>query len=61
MRPFPLPVRRTGACYIITTFEYVIKCTKEEPVKASSSEVAAKFIYQNFITIFGCPLTLIID
>ena len=57
--PFPIPAKRTGARYIIIVVEYVTKWVKEEPVETCSSEVAAKFIYENIITRFGCPLTLI--
>ena len=57
--PFPIPARRTCARYIITAVEYVTKWAQEEPVDTCSSEIAAKFIYENIITLFGCPLTLI--
>ena len=46
---------------MITTIEYVTKWAEEEPVETCSSEVAAKFIYENIITRFGFPLTLISD
>lgn len=32
-----------------------------KPVETCIKKVAAKFIYENIITIFGCPLTLISD
>ena len=59
--PFTVPARRTGAHYIITVVEYVTKWVEEEPVESCSSKVASKFIYENLITRFGCPLTLISD
>ena len=59
--PFPKQGRRTGARYIITTVEYVTKWAEAEPVPSCTKEVAAKFIYENIITRFGCPLTLISD
>ena len=58
---FPVPTKMTGACYIITVVEYVTKWAEAEPVETCLSEVAAKFIYENIITIFGCSLTLIND
>ena len=61
IRPFPILARRIGARYIITAVEYVTKWAEAEPVKTCSTEVAAKFIYENIITRFGCPLTLISD
>jgi hypothetical protein len=60
-RPFPQRERRTGAKYIITVVEYVTKWEEVEPVESCTKEVATKFIYENIITRFGCPLTLIND
>ena len=59
--PFPIPTKRTGAWYIITVVEYVTKWAEAELVDTCSSEIATKFIYENIITRFGCPLTLIGD
>ena len=59
--PFPVLARRTGARYIITVVEYITKWAEEKPVETYSSEVDAKFIYENIITRFGFPLTLISD
>ena len=39
--------------------EYVTKWEEAEHIETCSSEVAAKFIYENIITIFGYPLNLI--
>ena len=57
--PFPVPTKRIGARYIITTVEYVTKREEEEPVETCFSEVATKFIYVNIITRFSCLLTMI--
>ena len=59
--PFPTPAKRTGARYIITAVEYVTKWVEAELVDTCSNEIAAKFIYENIITRFGCPITLISD
>ena len=59
--PFPKQGKRTGARYIITTVEYVTKWVEAEPVPSCTKEVEAMFIYENIITRFGCPLTLISD
>jgi len=59
--PISTPGRRTKARYIITAVEYVTKWAEAEAVTTCSSEVAAKFIYDNIIVRFGCPLTLISD
>ena len=59
--PFPIPAKRIGTRYIITVVEYVTKWEEAEPVDTCSSEIASKFIYENIITRFGCPITLISD
>ena len=59
--PFPIPTKRIGARYITTAVEYVTKWAEAEPVDTCCSEIAAMFIYENIITRFGCPLTLISD
>jgi transposase InsO family protein len=57
--PFPQREKRTCEKYIITIVEYVTKWAKEELVETCTKEVTMKFIYENIITRFGCPLTLI--
>ena len=59
--PFAILAKRIGVRYIITAVEYVTKWEEAEPVDTCSSEIATKFIYENIITIFGCPITLIND
>ena len=59
--PFPIPAKRTGARYIITAVKYVTKWAEAEPLDTCSSEIATNFSYENIITKFGCPLTLISD
>jgi hypothetical protein len=61
VRPFPQREKRIGAKYIITAVEYVTKWEEAEPVESCTKEVATKFIYENIITRFGCPVTLISD
>ena len=61
IEPFPIPAKQSGARYIITVVEYVTKWAIAKPVDTCSSEVVDKFIYENIITRFGCPLTLISD
>ena len=58
---FPVPAKQTGARYIITAIEYVTKWIEVELVEICSSEVAVKFIYENIVSRFGCPLTLVND
>jgi hypothetical protein len=59
--PFPQREIITGAKYIIIVLEYVTKWEEVESVESCTKEVAKKFIYENIITRFGCPLTLIKD
>ena len=59
--PFHKQGKRTGVRYIIIVVEYVTKWAEVEPVPSCTKEVATKFIYENIITRFGCPLTLISD
>ena len=58
---FPILAKRTCARYIITAVEYVTKWEEAEPVDTCSSEMAAKFKYENIIIRFGCSITLIND
>ena len=37
----------------------ITKWAEAEPIYTCFSEIATKFIYENIITWFGCPLTLI--
>jgi hypothetical protein len=46
---------------IITTVEYLTKWVEAEPIETYTKEVAIKFIYENIIERFVCPLTLISD
>jgi hypothetical protein len=47
--------------YIITAFEYVTKLAEVDSIGTCTKDVVAKFIYENIITRFGFPLTLIND
>ena len=59
--PFPKQGKRTRARNVIREAEYVTKWEELEPVPSCTKEVATKFIYENIITRFGCPLTVISD
>lgn len=61
VEPFLILARRTGTHYIITAVEYVTKWVEAEVVETCSSEIAARFIYENIITRFGCPMMIIND
>ena len=59
--PFPILEKITGVRYTITAVECVTKWAEAKIGDTCSSEIAAKFIYKNIITIFGFPITLISD
>jgi hypothetical protein len=57
--PFPKRDKRIGEKYIITTVDYLIKWDNVGPIESCMKETVAKFIYENIVTIFGFPLTII--
>jgi hypothetical protein len=61
MGPFQKRDKWIEAKYIIEIIQYLTKWAEEEPVESCKKETAVKFIYENIVTIFGCPLTIIND
>jgi hypothetical protein len=59
--PFLKVGKRTGERYIITTFEYITKWEEAKSVQSCRKKLISKCMYENIITRFGCPLTLISD
>jgi transposase InsO family protein len=59
--PINPPGKRTGARYIITATEYLTRWAEARAVKDCSATTAARFIFDNIITRFGCPKTLMSD
>jgi transposase InsO family protein len=55
------PAKRSGARYIITTTEYLTRWEKVAPVKDCSTKIASHFLFEQVITIFGCPRILMSD
>jgi hypothetical protein len=47
--------------YIITTFEYLTTWAEAELVENCTKESTTKFTYENIVTRFGYPMTIIID
>lgn len=41
--------------------EYLTKWVEAKSIDTCTKDVATKFVYENIITIFGCPITLISD
>jgi transposase InsO family protein len=59
--PINPPRKRTGARYIITVTEYLTRWAKAREVKYCSATIAACFIFDDIITMFGCPKILMSD
>jgi transposase InsO family protein len=56
--PINPPGKHTGARYIITTTEYLTRWAEAIVVKDYSATTAARFIFDDIITRFGCPKIL---
>ena len=59
--PINPPGKRTGARYIITATDYFTRWAKVAPVKDCSTATTTQFIFENILTMFGCPLILMSD
>jgi hypothetical protein len=55
LRPINPPVMRTGARYIITTIDYLIRWKEVELVTDCSAKITMLFLFEKIITRFGCP------
>jgi hypothetical protein len=55
------PEERTGDRYIITATKYLTRWTEARAVKDCSAATVAQFIFDDIITIFGCPKILMSD
>jgi hypothetical protein len=61
MGPINPPGKHIGARYIITATEYLTRWAKARAVKDYCETIVARFIFDDIITRFGCPKTLMSD
>jgi hypothetical protein len=59
--PINPPAKRIEARYIITAIEYLTRWEKVRAVKDYSATTTMQFIFEDIITCFGCPKTLMSD
>jgi hypothetical protein len=56
------PTRKLiGNKYILVATSYVTKWVEAKALKTNIAIIIAKFMYEYILTIFGCPLTIVID
>ena len=55
------PGKITGAHYIITTMDYLMRCTKVALVVDYTGTTTAIFLFENIVTRFGCLIILMSD
>ena len=56
------PAKRHGKNrYILVATEYATKWVEAVALKRNDAKVTARFLFENIITRFGCPLELVSD
>ena len=55
------PGKRTSARYIITGTKYLTRWAEAKAVRNCDAATAAKFLFENIISRFGCPVILMSD
>jgi hypothetical protein len=53
--------RLIGNIHILVTTDYATKWVKAKAFKTNIVVVTSRFLYDYILTIFGCPLTIVID
>ena len=57
--PINQPAKTTKNRYIITTTDYTTKWVEARALKDNTSKSIAKFLFEEIITKFGCPLEFV--
>ncbi len=60
-RPIKLARKYTRNKYILVATDYVTKQVETRTWKTNTTTIIAKKLYECILTMFGCPLTIIID
>ena len=59
--PIKLKVMQIGCEYILVATDYFTKWPEAKALRKNNAAKVAKFLYQNIMTRFGCPVELVSD
>ena len=59
--PIKPKAQPTGCEYILVATDYFTKWAEAKALRNNTAEVVAKFLYENIMTRFGCPVELVSD
>ena len=59
--PIKPTTKGSQAIYIIVVTYYLTKWAKAKAVRKVDAKSTAKFLYENIITLFGCPMEIVSD
>jgi hypothetical protein len=59
--PFKPPAAQTGNKYILVATDYCTKWVEAKALRDNTAKSTAKFLYENILCRFGCPIELVSD